>query len=248
MCYYNRLIVPVQQAFNIGDFSIEWPAALRQDHPMQSGFEFGDWPIIVWSSEKNQPEMVNAHWEFLAPWTRSLKAAEAGRAQYTTLNAVGENIFESRLYKEAALHRRCLVLSSGFYEWRHWKPADAKKDLAIPYFIYLPGQPVFCMAGIWQPWTDQETGEHLLSFAIVTTTANQLMEQVHNKKRRMPLILDSEHAKKWIDPSLSVTDIKSITSYSYGSENMKAYTITKDFRAAVDPVQGFVYDGLPAIY
>lgn len=247
MCYYNRLIVPVQQAFSIGDFSVEWPAELRQDRPMQSGFEYGEWPIIIWSDSKHKPEMVNGHWEFLAPWTKSLKAAEAARSQYTTLNAVGENMFESRLYKEAAQKRRCLVLSSGFYDWRHWKPEGAKKEQAFPYFIYLPDQPVFSMAGIWQPWTDQETGEHLNSFAIVTTAANSLMEQVHNKKKRMPLILDQAGAAKWIDPALSTQEIASLIGFKYDARAMKAYTIAKDFRTALDPVLPVDVENLPAI-
>jgi putative SOS response-associated peptidase YedK len=191
--------------------------------------------------------MVNGHWEFLAPWTRSLKAAEAARGQYTTLNAVGENMFESRLYKEAAQKRRCLVLSSGFYDWRHWKPEGAKKELAFPYFIYLPGHPVFAMAGIWQPWTDQETGEYLNIFAIVTTAANSLMEQVHNKKKRMPLILDQAGAGKWIDPALSRHEIESLVAFKYNAREMKAYTIAKDFRAALDPVLPVVVENLPAI-
>lgn len=38
------------------------------------------------------------------------------------------------------------------------------------------------MAGIWQPFTDKETGETMDTFAIVTTKANALMEQLHNHK------------------------------------------------------------------
>jgi putative SOS response-associated peptidase YedK len=247
MCYYNRLIVPVHQAFSIGEFPVEWPDELITSRPVQSGFEFGDWPIIIWSEEKQSPEMVKGHWEFLAPWTKSLKAAETSRQQYTTLNAVGEKLFESRLYKEAAQKRRCLVLSSGFYEWRHWKPTGAKKDLAIPYLVYLPGQPVFFMAGVWQPWTDQDTGEHLNSFAIVTTASNSLMAQVHNTKKRMPLILTDELAWKWIDPSLPKKEIGEIAAYKYDTKKMEAYTIVKDFRTAPDPSEPMEYEGLPEI-
>ncbi|ULQ53717.1 SOS response-associated peptidase [Flavihumibacter fluvii] len=247
MCYYNRLIVPVQQAFNIGDFTIEWPAELRQAHPIQSGFEFGDWPIIIWSEEKQVPQLVNAHWEFLAPWIKSFREVEAGRQNYTTLNAIGEKMLESRLYKDAVIKRRCLVLSSGFYEWRHWKPPGAKKDMAIPYFIYLPGEPMFMMGGIWQPWTDEETGEHVISFAIVTTEANKLMAQVHNKKKRMPLILDQARAAKWIQPSLTKSEIQSLTHFHFDAAKMRAYTIAKDFRTATDPIQSVEYDFLPAI-
>jgi len=54
------------------------------------------------------------------------------------------------------------------------------------------------MVGIWQPWTDKAIGEHVESFAIVTTAANRLMEQVHNSKKRMLTILNEDLAYEWI--------------------------------------------------
>ena len=39
------------------------------------------------------------------------------------------------------------------------------------------------MAGIWQPWTDRETGEYVETFAIVPIKASKLMEQIHNTKK-----------------------------------------------------------------
>lgn len=247
MCYYNRLIVPASQAFELDNWQIALPDSMAANRTMQSGFEYGNWPIIIWSDQAAKPEPVMAHWEFIAPWSRSLKEVEAGRQKYTTLNAVGENLLESRLYKEAALHRRCLVPSSGFYEWRHWKPAGSKKELAIPYLVYLPHKPVFFIAGIWQNWTDQETGEHLTSFALVTTAANALMEQVHNKKKRMPLLLPDSLALEWIQPGLSRERLTELVHHQYNPASMTAITIQKDFRTAPDPVEPFEYEALPAL-
>lgn len=247
MCYYNRLIVPASHDLELGEWQISLPESMRQSRPMQSGFEYGDWPIIIWSDKSGRPEPVLAHWEFMAPWSRTLKEVEAGRQKYTTLNAIGENLLESRLYKDAALTRRCLVPSSGFYEWRHWKPAGSKKELAIPYLVYLPEKPVFFIAGIWQPWTDQETGEHLIGFALVTTAANALMEQVHNKKKRMPLVLSDSLALEWVKPGLSGERLRSLVRFQYQPARMEAFTLQKDFRSAIDPVEPFQYEGLPEL-
>lgn len=247
MCYYNRLIVPVHQAFSIGDYPVEWPDDLMSPRPMQSGFEYGDWPIIIWSSSLRRPEMIRGHWEFLAPWLRTMEEVKSSREKYTTLNAIGEQMLGSRLYGEAALRRRCLVPSSGFFEWRHWKPERAKKELAIPYFVQVPGQPVIWMAGIWQNWTDQQTGEHLTGFAIVTTAANGLMAQVHNKKKRMPLILPDDQALRWIDPDLRENEIQAIAKYHFPERVMKAFPIGKDFRTSIDPVEPAEYPGLPEL-
>jgi putative SOS response-associated peptidase YedK len=90
------------------------------------------------------------------------------------------------MFRKAALNRRCLLLSSGFYEWRYFS------GKAYPYFIRVKGQKVFYMAGIWQPWTDKETGERLTTFALITTEANKLLARIHTKRKRMPVILTEE--------------------------------------------------------
>ncbi len=52
--------------------------------------------------------------------------------------------------------------------------------------------------GIWTPWRDKNTGGYVESFAIVTTKAKKLMEQVHNSKKRMPTILNEDLAYEWM--------------------------------------------------
>ena len=247
MCYYNRLIIPVSQSIQLGDYAIALPDGSPMAFPVQSGFEYAQWPIIRIPSGNDLPEALMAHWEFIAPWMKTMKDVEAGRQKYTTLNAVGEKVLESKLYREAALHQRCLVPSSGFYEWRHWKPEGSKKDVAIPYFVHLPAQEIFFIAGVWQNWTDQATGEHLTGFALLTTAANSLMEQVHNKKKRMPLVLPPELALEWIKPDLSEERIHELSTYQADAAVMKASPIRKDFRTALDPLERCSYEGLPEL-
>ena len=103
------------------------------------------------------------------------------------------------------------------------------------------------MAGIWQPWIDKETGETMDTFAIVTTLANDLMEEIHNTKKRMPTILTEELAWEWIMSDLSEERIKEIASYQIPSLSMSACTIHKSFKTAADPLEAFSYDDLPAI-
>lgn len=142
-----------------------------------------------------------AHWELIPFWYKNMNEVKEGRKKYTTLNAQGEKLLASKIYKEAALERRCLVLSSGFYEWRHYK------NVAYPYHIKVKDSDLFFMAGIWQGWTDRQTGEYLDTFAIVTTAANSLMTQVHNKKKRMPTIFSREAAEAWMSPDISEKEI-----------------------------------------
>ena len=163
------------------------------------------------------------------------------------LNARSETILSSRMFRVAALNRRCLVIASHFFEWRHYKPESAKKDIAFPYLIGVNDADYFYMAGIYNSYTNENTGVVLNSFAIVTTQANELMELVHNKKKRMPTILNEDLAHEWIFGDLTEKRIKEIASYKLPSENMFAHTIAKDFKTALDPCAPFEYEDLPEL-
>lgn len=230
------------QKVALNGVTINFPSIQR---PIQSGFEYGDWAIV--KSTENNIECTLAHWELIAPWVKSSLEVMKGREKFNTLNATAERLLESKLFKQPALKRRCLVLSSGFYEWRHEAIGGSKKEIAYPYFIRLKDQPYFFMAGIYQPWVDIESGELIDTFAIVTTKANDLMAQIHNKKKRMPTILNNEQAAAWIRPNLKEASIMELATTQIESNQLEAYTIKKDFRNAFDPQEAFAYEGLTPI-
>ena len=246
MCNYNGIKVTRDQFINL----LEQERILKQFQlNMRSGFDWSDWPIIK-PILHGQWDFEMAHWEFIAPWIKTAEALKESRKKFTTLNATSERLFESKMFKDAAIKRRCLVLSTGFYEWRHYKPEGEKKPLTYPYHITVDSpeqENLFFMAGIYQPWVDTETGEIKDSFAIVTTVANSLMEQVHNVKKRMPTILPKELAEEWISEGLPEQRISEIAAYQFPSDKMKAWTIRKDFRVSDDPREEYHYDELPEL-
>ena len=242
MCYFNSLVAPKGAAISLSGTTKQLDPINR---PLQSGFSYHNWPIIKGSTQNFTIE--NAHWELIAPWVKTTQEVQAGREKFNTLNATAERLLESKLFKPAALNHRCLVLSSGFYEWRHYKPAGAKKEIAYPYFITIKEQPLFYMAGIFQPWTDKETGETMDTFSIVTTKANAFMEQIHNKKKRMPTILNATQAVEWLAPNLSENKIMELATSSIDANQLSAYTIHKNFRTDTNPLQSFEYEELPQL-
>lgn len=147
-------------------------------------------------------------------------AEQAADIANKTLNAKAETIFELPSFRAAILKRRCIIPVTGFYEWRHFK----KKT--YPYFIYPEGSKVYFLAGIWEEWTDKETGEIKRTCSILTTAANGMMEQIHNTKKRMPLILDSINARKWLSPGLNKEEIESLMK-PLATSKMKAHTISR---------------------
>jgi putative SOS response-associated peptidase YedK len=248
MCYYNGIKVPRDEYIRLMNLEKEIKALAKLfARPLVSGFEYSDCPIIKSVNAGQDIDVVAAHWEFIPYWLKTMGDVVESRKKFTTLNAVGEKLLESRMYKDAALKRRCLVISSGFYEWRHYKPEGAKKDIAYPYHVTVRGKEYFFMAGIWQPWTDQETGETIDTFAIVTAEANNLMAQIHNKKKRMPTILPDSLALEWIQDGLSESRIAELATFQYPTEEMEGYTVNKDFRGLEEPQTPFLYAELPSI-
>ena len=51
------------------------------------------------------------------------------------------------------------------------------------------------MAGLWDVWKNPQTGEWIRSCTIITTDANEMVADVHD---RMPVILGSEDWAKWL--------------------------------------------------
>jgi putative SOS response-associated peptidase YedK len=211
----------------------------------KDGFKYSDSTVI--RPKGDDIEIVNMHWEFIPWWVKTMEDVKAARKKgIPWLNAKSETVLESKMFRDAALKRRCLVLATHFYEWRHYQPEGEKKSIAYPYVVGVKDpKEYFFMAGIWQPWSDKTTGETIDTFAIITTEANEMMAQVHNKKLRMPTILTDELAHEWIFGALSEERIKEIASYRLSSSEMFAYPIRKDFKICEDPLEEFDYSELP---
>ena len=104
------------------------------------------------------------------------------------INARAETLLSRPAFRDAAMNRRCLVPASGFYEWRH----EGRRK--VPFYIRLKTAPVFAFAGIYDPGTGP-SGTGCATFAIVTTTPNELVAPLHD---RMPAILRREREAEWV--------------------------------------------------
>ena len=62
------------------------------------------------------------------------------------------------------------------------------------YAIALAGRRLIALAGLWENWRSP-AGEWVRSFAIITTTPNELCAELHN---RMPVVLKSESWPAWL--------------------------------------------------
>ncbi|MEN9327421.1 MAG: hypothetical protein RI947_229 [Candidatus Parcubacteria bacterium] len=104
--------------------------------------------------------------------------------------------------------QRCLVPASGFYEWKR----QGKEK--TPFYFHIKKEPLFAFAGVYS----ESSG-----YAIITTTPNDIMLDVHN---RMPVILEKEDEEKWINPDM--TEMDEIKTYlkPYPAKYMEKYPVS----------------------
>jgi putative SOS response-associated peptidase YedK len=112
------------------------------------------------------------------------------------------------------------VLADGFFEWQE---VNGKN---YPYYIRLKSHEPFAMAGLWDTWKNKETSEELHTYSVITTKANPLMERIHNKKKRMPVILRRDDEQHWIAPSLEKQQAESLLR-PYDEAEMESFTISR---------------------
>ncbi len=134
-------------------------------------------------NEPQSRELVMLRWGLVPSWAKDPGIGNR------MINARAETVAEKPSYRSAYKHRRCLILASGFYEWR--KDNTGK----TPYFITTADESPFALAGIWEHWLSKESGEALQTTTIITAAANEFMTNLHH---RMPVILQAEGADRWL--------------------------------------------------
>ena len=180
-----------------------------------SAFSQHKLPVIT---NDNQKEIQLFHWGLIPFWVKDEKQAETIREK--TANARSETIYEKPAFRHAAQKNHCLVLVDGFYEWREFYGRN------YPYYIRLKSHEPFAIAGLWESWKNKEIEENVFSYTVITTKANPLMEQIHNKKKRMPVILPKEIERLWINDSISKDQAKELL-VPFSEYDMEVYTISR---------------------
>ena len=164
-------------------------------------------PVVV----GNNPSRLDfMRWGLVPSW------AKDERVGYKTINAHAETVAERPAYRAALRYHRCLVPASGFYEWR---PTPRGRQ---PYFIHLPGEPLFAFAGLYDIWYSPD-GSELRTYTIITCQPNALMAPIHN---RMPVILARDAEAVWLDPQETRTAAVLPLLLPFPTELMAAYPVS----------------------
>jgi putative SOS response-associated peptidase YedK len=139
--------------------------------------------VIVQQQQKN---MEAFRWGLVPFWAKDIKIGSR------MINARAETLAQKPVFRAAFKRRRCLIPTSGFYEWQ--RQGKEKK----PIYIRLAGEQPFAFAGLWEEWHGPNA-EVLHSCSIVTTQANAFMAPIH---QRMPVIFEPGQENIWLDPTI----------------------------------------------
>ncbi len=191
MCFYFQASKKVLEMLDKKYEGIEDVSAdlINHDDPHKdwivnyNGFEHPN-TVVVANNQPNKLQLMN--WGLIPFWAKDKSI------QNSTLNAKIETLNEKPSFKYS-IDNRCLIYTDGFFEWQ-W--LDDKGKNKQKYILKLIDEVPFAFAGLWNAWTDKSTGELLKTFTILTTEANKLMSEIHNSKKRMPVIVSNE--TKWL--------------------------------------------------
>jgi putative SOS response-associated peptidase YedK len=203
MCGRYTLRTPVDslvEAFEID----EYPASIIPNYNTAPTQEVA---AVVEEDEKRKLEVFR--WGLIPSWA---KDAAIGNKM---INARAETVSEKPSFRSAFKKRRCLILADGFYEWQ--KTDNGKQ----PFYIKMEDDSPFAFAGLWEIWKDEE---EIRSCTIITTEANNLMDEIHH---RMPVILHPEDYGMWLDPDFDEKEPLTSLLKPYPSDTMEAYTVSR---------------------
>jgi putative SOS response-associated peptidase YedK len=133
------------------------------------------------------------------------------------INARCETLFEKPAFRHALKYRRCIIPSSGFYEWQI--SGELGKQ---PWFIRMADDTPMWMAGLWESWKAPD-GSELESFAVVTTPANQLVAPIHE---RMPVILPPDSFNLWLSHNMHDPDLLQPLFQPFPHAGMTAWKVS----------------------
>jgi len=170
----------------IFDAEIRDPGAYEEIGPRYNVAPTQPVTVVV---QRDEGRFVELHrWGLVPAWAKS--PAVGARM----INARAETVASSSAFRTSFIRRRCVIPADGFYEWR--REGKVKR----PFLIHTSSDTPLAFAGLWAPWRDPASGEWLLSAAVVTTAANALVGQLHN---RMPAILGADEWPLWLDPMIA---------------------------------------------
>ena len=167
-------------------------------------------PVVRFDARAGERSLDVMRWGLVPFWAKDIKVG------FANINAKVEGIENRPAFREAFQRRRCLVPVDNFYEWK--KTATRKQ----PYAIALADRRLMALAGLWETWRSP-AGERVRSFAIITTTPNELCAELLNRR---PGVRGPETWPAWLgEEPADAPQLKAMLA-PYPSEEMTCWPVS----------------------
>ena len=144
-----------------------------------------DAPVVRRHPETGERHLGLLRWGLVPHWAKDLKSTRQ------PINARGETIAATPMFRDAYARRRCLVPADVFYEWQ---TSEDQTPAKLPWAIAREDGAGMVLAGVWEGWRGPD-GTVIRSYSIVTTTANDTLRFLHE---RMPVVLEDADWPLWL--------------------------------------------------
>jgi putative SOS response-associated peptidase YedK len=126
-------------------------------------------------------------------WAKDLKIGNQA------INARLDSAAAKPMFRSAWKARRCLIPTSGYFEWKENAVQNQKKPAKQPFYVSRKDGVPFTFAGLWE----RRGSDNLLTCTIITTDATECIKGLHT---RMPVILPKEGFEPWLKGADSAVD------------------------------------------
>ena len=160
-------------------------------------------------NQSGERELTFFQWGLIPSWAKDPAMGSK------MINARAETAAEKPAFRAAFKRRRCLLPSTGFYEWLQ---LEGRKQ---PMYIHPTDDKSRSLAGWREMWPDPEGGLRAPG-TILPTTPKALMESIHN---RMPVVLDPLDYATWLDPETAADQLQHLLR-PYDDDRLAAYPVS----------------------
>lgn len=151
-------------------------------------------PVIA-PNKSGQMCFFAMKWGFTIP-THNPASNEPKNMLY--INARSETAYEKKNFKDSWEHRRCIIPSSYYFEWKHVKDQDNKTIQKDKYLIQPQNMDLTYLAGLYRIEDDFPV------FTVLTMPPSDEVAKIHD---RMPVIFPKDLIINWINPNYNPSEI-----------------------------------------
>ncbi|MGB9721306.1 MAG: SOS response-associated peptidase, partial [bacterium] len=161
----------------------------------------------------NQNKLLVFHWGLIPSWSKDQNVG------FKMINARAETLTQKPSFFRILKTQRCVIPANGFYEWY----TDEEHKTKTPFYFRLKSERIMGFAGLYDVWKSP-SGNLIRSCTIITTTSNELVGKYHN---RMPVILEPEQRKIWLDKNTNDPAELMPLLKPYATADMEAYEVSR---------------------